>query len=115
MLSPFAGTHFVAGLGWVEPPRAGTGALHGEADVMMISGVGEHGLSDGGQGSTPSGSVSTRSDTGQVISTNGAFSLGAALTQRVSVFGITLPAYVWALIALGALGAGYVFFRKMKW
>ena len=103
MSSPFAGTQFVEGLGWVEKGGGGqTGALHGEADVMMISGLGHEAV------------VSARMDTGQIIGSTGAFSLKAALTQKVSVFGITLPAYIWALIALGALGAGWVFFKKMK-
>lgn len=105
MSSSFAGTQFVEGLGWVETPQAGVGALHGEADVMMISGLGN---------GAHEGAVSARMDTEQIIGTSGSFSLSAALTQRIKILGIELPAYVWALIALGVLGAGWVFLKKKK-
>lgn len=114
MSSPFAGTKFVEGLGWVESGGSpGTGALHGEADVMMISGLGhDNGLIDDHHGLSPPATVSSQN--GQIVGSTGSFSLKAALTQKVSILGIELPAFVWALIALGALGAGYVFFKKLK-
>ena len=102
--NPFGGTQFVPGLGWVESPGK-KGALAGEPDVMMISGLGE----DGGATET------RRSDTGQVVATSGTFKLGAALGQKVKVFGIELPLWAWVLIAAGAVGAaGWVFFKMKK-
>ena len=104
MNSPFGSTQFIPGLGYVEGGVSGTGPLHGEADVMMISGLGADGPA----------TVSTRSDTGQVMATSGSFKLGTALSVKVRVLGIELPLWAWVLIGAGALGAGWVFFKKWK-
>mgnify|MGYP001617398505 FL=1 len=106
--SYFSGTQFVPGLGWVESGSAvGSAPLSGEADVMMISGLG-----NGAHGAPTTASV--RSDTGKIVATTGTFSLGAALGQKVKLLGIELPLWAWVLIAAGVLGAGFVFFKMKK-
>ena len=100
----FGNVQHIPGVGFLEAPGGkvgGSAPLHGEADVMMISGLGaEEGTAT--------------SQNGRVVSTTGTFSLSAALGQKVKVLGIELPLWAVILIAAGALGAGWIFFRKMS-
>lgn len=98
----FAGMKYVEGLGFVEGAERTGGNLAGEADVMMISGL----------GATEEEPTTVTAQNGRVVSTSGSFSLGAALGQKVKVLGIELPLWAWVLIAAGALGAGWVFFGR---
>lgn len=97
-MNPFGNVQFVPGVGHVEAP--GLGKLAGEADVMMISGLGND---------TPS---TATMQNGQVVATTGTFKLGTALSAKVKLLGIELPLWAWVLIAAGALGAGWVFFGR---
>lgn len=99
----FGATH-VPGLGFVQSSQGPT-HLGDDASVMMISGLGSE-----------SRNVQTDAATGAVTRVTGAgWTLQAALTQPVKLFGIELPLWVWLLIASGVIGvAGYFMFLKKK-
>lgn len=99
MNSGFGNVQHIPGVGFVEAP-ARKGALAGEPDVMMISGLGAD------EPTTAS------MQNGKIVATSGTFSLGAALGAKVKVLGIELPLWAWVLIGAGVLGAGWVFFGR---
>lgn len=94
----FGGTQFVPGVGWVQDNGGGVQGLGGEADVMMISGVGQD------TGTSYSGSAT------QPLP--GFADLKATLSNKYRFFGVELPLWMWLLVAVGAVGAGYVLFQK---
>lgn len=113
MRSPFGNVQFIPGLGYVEadgqsPAPRGTaaraaGALGDESAVMMISGLGRLGDTVG----------QSKSDVGE-----GGSSLTRYFGQRrpgyIVAFGIELPWWAWALMAIGAVSSGWFVMQKLK-
>lgn len=103
----FGAVH-VPGFGYVQGQGLGNaGQLGDDASVMMISGLGA---------GDDQRQVAVDPATGKVQSVTGAgFSLQAALTQPVTIGGMTLPLWGWLLVLTGVVGvAGYMFFFKKK-
>ena len=96
----FGNVEFVSGVGFVQA-NGGTspvGSLGDESAVMMINGLGE---------ARPTGQTQSIS----VIS--GSFDrLKMVAAEKYKFFGIELPLWMWLLVASGAVGAGYILFRK---
>lgn len=103
------GIQYVPGLGYVGPQAPNALGKLGDADaVMMINGIGS--ADDQRQ-------VAIDPATGGVQAVTGAgFTLKAALTQPVTILGVTLPMWAWVLVAGGVLsiGAYYMLFHKKK-
>ncbi len=81
------------------------GQLAGEADVMMISGLGQNGLD------VAAASMNIMQGEGAALPT--APSLMEQLAVPVTIGSLTLPLYAWLLLALGVGGAaGYYMGRR---
>lgn len=113
-----SGVHWVPGVGWLGTgqsagPLAGPqgGALGDDASVMMISGLGAP------MGDVPVAAPPPADGVTAAPPPTPGLPLTVVLGQPVTIAGVTLPLWVWLLVAAGGVGvAGYFMlgFHKKK-